>query len=355
MVQNYLFPSRTLYGTVRRMTNIVQRTSQATGFAIEAVGLEKSFGSTRALAGLDLEVQPGTILGLLGPNGSGKTTAVRALTTLLRPDRGTARVAGFDVVAQASKVRRRIGLAGQSAALDESLTGLANLVMIGQLFRLSRSESQHRAAELLDRFDLADAATRGVKTYSGGMRRRLDLAASLLSRPPVLFLDEPTTGLDPRSRLVLWDIIRGLVADGTTVLLTTQYLEEADQLADRVVVIDRGTVIAQGSSDQLKAQVGGDRIGVTVAAEGDLATAREVLAHYADGEVQTDPVRQVVDALVPAGASAIPAIAAAMTTAGVALDQLGMLRPSLDDVFLTLTGHLAGPASLAGEKVQEPA
>jgi ABC-2 type transport system ATP-binding protein len=300
-----------------------------------------------------LEVEQGTILGLLGPNGSGKTTAVRVLTTLLRPDGGTARVAGFDVVAQASEVRRRIGLAGQSAALDESLTGTANLVMIGQLFRLSRSESQHRAAELLARLDLAGAAGRGVKTYSGGMRRRLDLAASLVSRPPVLFLDEPTTGLDPRSRLVLWDIIRSLVADGTTVLLTTQYLEEADQLADRVVVIDRGAVIAQGSSDELKAQVGGDRIGVTVAAERDLAAAHEVLARYAQGEVHTDPDRRVVDALVPTGAGSIPAIAAAMSTAGVVMDDVGMLRPSLDDVFLTLTGHSAGPASVAGEKVEQ--
>jgi ABC-2 type transport system ATP-binding protein len=317
------------------------------------VGLEKSFGPVQALAGLDLEVEQGTILGLLGPNGSGKTTAVRVLTTLLRPDGGTARVAGFDVVAQASEVRRRIGLAGQSAALDESLTGTANLVMIGQLFRLSRSESQHRAAELLARLDLAGAAGRGVKTYSGGMRRRLDLAASLVSRPPVLFLDEPTTGLDPRSRLVLWDIIRSLVADGTTVLLTTQYLEEADQLADRVVVIDRGAVIAQGSSDELKAQVGGDRIGVTVAAERDLAAAHEVLARYAQGEVHTDPDRRVVDALVPTGAGSIPAIAAAMSTAGVVMDDVGMLRPSLDDVFLTLTGHSAGPASVAGEKVEQ--
>ena len=337
------------------MTIALRRTGRAenAGLAIEAVGLEKSFGPTQALAGLDLEVEPGTVLGVLGPNGSGKTTAVRALTTLLRPDRGIARVAGFDVVAQASEVRRRIGLAGQSAALDESLTGTANLVMIGQLFRLPRSESQHRAAELLARLDLADAAGRGVKTYSGGMRRRLDLAASLVSRPPVLFLDEPTAGLDPRSRLVLWDIIRSLVADGTTVLLTTQYLEEADQLADRVVVIDKGAVIAQGSSDELKAQVGGDRIGVTVAAERDLAAAREVLARYAQGEVHTDPDRRVVDALVPTGAGSIPAIAAAMSTAGVVMDDVGMLRPSLDDVFLTLTGHSAGPAAIAGEKVEQ--
>lgn len=321
-----------------------------TPFAIEAVGLEKSFGHTRALAGLDLAVEPGTILGVLGPNGSGKTTAVRVLTTLLRPDRGMARVAGYDVVTQATQVRRRVGLAGQSAALDESLTGSGNLVMIGQLCRLPRRRAQQRADELLSRFDLADAGDRGVKTYSGGMRRRLDLAASLVTRPPILFLDEPTTGLDPRSRLVLWDIIRTLVADGTTVLLTTQYLEEADQLADRIVVIDRGSVIAQGSSDELKAEVGGDRIEVTVAPESELAAAREVLARHAEGEVHTDPERRVVDASVPAGARSIPAIVAAMSAAGVLIDDLGMVRPSLDDVFLTLTGHSTDPVSVPSKK-----
>jgi ABC-2 type transport system ATP-binding protein len=311
----------------------------ASSLAIEAVGLEKSFGQTHALTGLDLEVETGSILGVLGPNGSGKTTAVRILTTLLRPDRGAARVAGFDVMTQAAAVRRGIGLAGQSAALDESLTGVANLVMIGQLCRLSRSTSQRRAAELLARFDLADAAERGVKTYSGGMRRKLDLAASLVNQPPILFLDEPTTGLDPRSRLDLWEMIRTLVADGTTVLLTTQYLEEADQLADRIVVIDAGSVIATGSPDELKAEMGGDRIVVTVAPRSDLAAAREVLARHAKGEVHMDPERRVVDASVPAGAASIPAIAAAMSTAGVLMEDLGMLRPSLDDVFLTLTGH----------------
>ncbi len=318
--------------------------------AIEATGLGKAFGRTRALAGLDLAVEAGTVLGVLGPNGAGKTTAVRILATLLRPDRGRARVAGYDVVGQATQVRRRIGLAGQSAALDESLTGLGNLVMIGQLCRLSRRAAQRRAEELLSRFELADAADRGVRTYSGGMHRRLDLAASLVSSPPILFLDEPTTGLDPRSRLVLWDIIRGLVADGTTVLLTTQYLEEADQLADRIVVIDRGSAIAEGTSGQLKAEVGGDRLQVTVAPGSDPTVARQVLAGYGDGEVRLDRQRRRVDASIPAGATAIPTIAAAMTAAGLHIDDLGILRPSLDDVFLTLTGRATGLISDPDEK-----
>jgi ABC-2 type transport system ATP-binding protein len=320
--------------------------------AIEAVAVEKSFGGTHALAGLHLGVEQGTILGLLGPNGSGKTTAVRVLTTLLRPDRGTARVAGYDVVTQAPQVRSLIGLAGQSAALDESLTGSGNLVMIGQLCRLPRQAAQQRAQELLARFELTDAGDRSVKSYSGGMRRRLDLAASLVTRPPILFLDEPTTGLDPRSRLVLWDIIESLVADGTTVLLTTQYLEEADRLANRIVVIDNGSVIAEGTADQLKAEVGGDRIGVTVAAGSDLAAARDVLATLADGEVHMNAERRVVDAVVPAGARSIPVIASAMSTAGVVMDDVGMLRPSLDDVFLTLTGHATEPAPTGLEKAE---
>jgi ABC-2 type transport system ATP-binding protein len=320
--------------------------------AIEAVGLEKMFGPTQALAGLDLEVEPGHILGLLGPNGSGKTTAVRVLTTLLQPDRGKARVAGYDVATQATQVRRRIGLAGQSAALDECLTGLANLVMIGQLCRLPRHKARQRAEELLARFDLTDAADRGVKTYSGGMRRRLDLAASLVTRPTILFLDEPTTGLDPRSRLVMWDIIRTLVADGTTVLLTTQYLEEADQLADHIVVIERGSVIARGSSDELKAKVGDNRIEITVAPESDLTVAREVLSHHSKGDVRVDLERRVVDASVPAGARSMPAIVADMSAAGVLMDDLGIVRPSLDDVFLTLTGHTADRTSVSAKEAE---
>src|SRR5215469_9093310 len=256
--------------------------------AVEASGLEKAYGRTRALDGLDLEVETGAILGLLGPNGAGKTTTVRVLSTLLRPDRGTARVAGHDVIAEAAQVRAQIGLTGQYSALDESLTGRANLVMVGQLCRLSRQQARRRAAELLDGFDLAGAADRGVKTYSGGMRRRLDLAASLVARPGILFLDEPTTGLDLPSRLVTWDAVRALAAAGTTVLLTTQHLDEADQLAGRIAVVDHGRVIAEGTSAQLKAKVGGERVQLTVAPQSDLAAAASVLARYADGLPQVD-------------------------------------------------------------------
>src|SRR5580693_8958706 len=262
--------------------------------AIEAVGLAKAYGRTRALAGLDLEVGAGEILGVLGPNGAGKTTAVRVLTTLLRPDRGTARVAGYDVVTEAALVRREIGLTGQYAALDECLTGRANLVMVGQLGRLSGRQARQRASELLARFDLSDAADRGVKTYSGGMRRRLDLAASLVTRPQILFLDEPSTGLDPRSRMVTWDAVRGLAADGTTVLLTTQHLDEADQLADRIAVVDHGTVIGDGTAAQLKAKVGGERVVLTVSEQSALGPAAEVLSRHADGAATADPVSGTV-------------------------------------------------------------
>jgi ABC-2 type transport system ATP-binding protein len=314
-------------------------------YAIEAEGLVKVFGRTRALDGIDLQVRAGTILGMLGPNGAGKTTTVRVLTTLLRPDLGTARVAGFDVRTEAAQVRREIGLTGQYAALDESLTGRANLIMVGQLCRMSKKQAKQRAAELLDEFDLTDAADRGVKTYSGGMRRRLDLAASLVARPSILFLDEPTTGLDPRSRVVTWDAVRALTATGTTVLLTTQHLDEADQLADLITVVDHGRVIAEGTSAGLKAKVGGERVLITVAAQSDLGAARNVLAGIADGPPQTDPATRTVEAPVDGGARRMPEIVRKLDAAGVLLDDLGIRRPSLDDVFLTLTGRAADTAA----------
>jgi len=314
-------------------------------YAIEAEGLVKVFGRTRALDGIDLQVRAGTILGMLGPNGAGKTTTVRVLTTLLRADLGTARVAGFDVRTEAAQVRREIGLTGQYAALDESLTGRANLIMVGQLCRMSKKQAKQRAAELLDEFDLTDAADRGVKTYSGGMRRRLDLAASLVARPSILFLDEPTTGLDPRSRVVTWDAVRALTATGTTVLLTTQHLDEADQLADLITVVDHGRVIAEGTSAGLKAKVGGERVLITVAAQSDLGAARNVLAGIADGPPQTDPATRTVEAPVDGGARRMPQIVRELDAAGVLLDDLGIRRPSLDDVFLTLTGRAADTAA----------
>jgi ABC-2 type transport system ATP-binding protein len=313
--------------------------------AIEAERLAKHYGRTRALAGLDLAVPAGMIYGLLGPNGAGKTTAVRIFATLLRPDGGRARVLGHDVVAQAALVRRSIGLTGQYAALDESLTGRANLIMVGQRCRLAKKQARQRATELLDEFDLADAADRGVKTYSGGMRRRLDLAASLVARPSILFLDEPTTGLDPRSRIVTWDAVRALTATGTTVLLTTQHLDEADQLADSIAVVDHGRVIAEGTSAGLKAKVGGERVLLTVAPESDLAAARDVLGRIADGPPQVDPVIRTIEAPVDGGARRMPEIVRELDAAGVLLDDLGIRRPSLDDVFLTLTGRAADTAA----------
>jgi ABC-2 type transport system ATP-binding protein len=322
--------------------------------AVEARGLEKAYGRTRALDGLDLHVEAGAIMGLLGPNGAGKTTAVRVLSTLLRPDRGVARVAGHDVVTQAAQVRRHIGLTGQYAALDESLTGRANLVMVGQLCRLSKREARQRARELLDRFDLADAADRGVKTYSGGMRRRLDLAASLVARPSILFLDEPTTGLDLPSRMVTWAAVRGLAAAGTTVLLTTQHLDEADHLAGRIAVVDRGRVIAEGTPATLKATVGGERVQLTVAPGSGLAAASDVLGRHADGQPQVDPAGRTVQALVPHAARRMPDIVRDLDRAGVLLDDLAIRRPSLDDVFLTLTGHTAGDREAGHDPERQP-
>ncbi len=310
-------------------------------FAIRAEGLEKRFGETRALRGLDLSAETGTVLGVLGPNGAGKSTAVRILTTLLKPDAGHAEVAGLDVVRQANELRSRIGLTGQNAAVDELLTGRENLQMFGRLYHLPGAFVKGRAGELLERFELTDAANRVVKTYSGGMRRRLDLAASLLVAPPVLFLDEPTTGLDPRSRLGMWDVIAGLVADGTTVLLTTQYLEEADQLAKKIVVVDQGRAIATGSADELKAQVGGERLEVTVARGGNLDEVGRILGAYAADEARVDVERRSVSVPVSNGSRLLAGVVRDLDAANVQLDDLALRRPTLDDVFLALTGHAA--------------
>jgi len=311
--------------------------------AIQAEGLAKSFGATRALDGIHLEVPAGSVLGLLGPNGSGKTTAVRILTTLLRPDAGSARVAGFDVLAEPNQVRAMVGLTGQYAAVDEVLTGRDNLVLIGRLLGLPPAEIKARAAELLDRFDLADAADRQVKTYSGGMRRRLDLAASIVGRPQVLFLDEPTTGLDPRSRLELWDIARGLVADGATVMLTTQYLEEADHLADRITVLDHGRVIAEGTPDQLKRQAGGQVLELRPGRAGDLDAVVAIVAELTGGAPTTDGDTRMVSAGVDDPRVLTEAVRR-LDDAGIPIDDLAVRRPSLDDVFLRLTGHAAEAA-----------
>ena len=306
---------------------------------IVARGLVKRYGDVTALDGLDLTVPEGTVLGLLGPNGAGKTTAVRVLTTLLTADAGSAHVAGIDVFADPRGVRERIGLSGQYAAVDEYLTGFENLDMIGRLYRLGRRRSRERARELLDRFSLSDAADRPVKTYSGGMRRRLDLAGALVASPSVLFLDEPTTGLDPRSRTDMWEVIRELVSGGTTLLLTTQYLEEADRLADEIVVIDRGRVIAQGTADQLKAEVGGERVEVVVQEAADLARARNVLLAVATGEVVVEDHVRRLTAPVTGGGKVLVEALGRLDAAGIAVLDVGLRRPTLDDVFLTLTGH----------------
>ena len=307
--------------------------------AIAAEGLHKSYGDTHALAGIDLVVPQGTVLGVLGPNGAGKTTAVRILTTLLRPDAGSARVGGFDVVAQPAQVRAVIGLAGQYAAVDENLTGRENLRMIGRLYHLSRTEATSRANVLLHRFELTDAADRPVRTYSGGMRRRLDLGASLVNRPTILFLDEPTTGLDPRSRTMLWGTIRELVDDGTTLLLTTQYLEEADVLADRINVIDGGRVIAEGTADELKSRVGGDRIDVDVADAAAVAAAAGALEAFGTPAVDEGAGR--ISVAVTSGAEILADVVRRLDDEGIAITGLALRRPTLDDVFLTLTGSHA--------------
>jgi ABC-2 type transport system ATP-binding protein len=307
--------------------------------AVTVRGLVKSYGDVKALDGVDLDVAHGTVLGLLGPNGAGKTTIIRILTTLLLPDAGSARVAGLDVVSDAAKLRERIGLAGQYAAVDENLTGLENLTMVGRLYGEPRSRAKQRGHELLERFDLLDAAKRPAKTYSGGMRRRLDLAAALVAKPPVLFLDEPTTGLDPRSRLQLWETIERLVADGTTVLLTTQYLDEADRLASEIAVIDHGKVIAGGTPDELKDRVGGERLEIRLDEALRAQAAADALASMADetpgidGDLVTVGVRRRGGAIVEA--------VRLLDDAGVGVEDIALRRPTLDDVFLALTGHAA--------------
>jgi ABC-2 type transport system ATP-binding protein len=307
--------------------------------AVRADQVVKRYGETAALDGFTLEVRQGSILGLLGPNGAGKTTAVRVLSTLLSFDSGTAEVAGFDVVRQADEVRRSIGLAGQSTAIDELLPGRTNLEMFGRLFHLSRSEAAARADELLRQFDLTDAADQQVKTYSGGMRRRLDLAASLIRRPRVLFLDEPTTGLDPRSRMQVWNSVRSLAADGVTVLLTTQYLEEADQLADQIAVINAGRVIASGSPDDLKQQVGGDLIELVIEREADLEQAAAIAGDLCGKMVEIDRAMSRIRVPADHRARGAPALLGAMSQAEIAVDDVSIHRPTLDDVFLHLTGQ----------------
>ncbi|GAA1974801.1 ATP-binding cassette domain-containing protein [Kitasatospora viridis] len=308
--------------------------------AIQAENLVKTFGDVRALDGVSLDVPEGTVLGLLGPNGAGKTTTVRVLTTLLRPDSGSAVVAGVDVLKHPNRVRSMIGLSGQYAAVDEYLTGRENLRMVGELYQMSGRAAKARAAELLEWFNLSEAADRTAKTYSGGMRRRLDLAAALVVRPPVMFLDEPTTGLDPRNRMALWEVIETLVGQGTTLLLTTQYLEEADRLAHDIAVVDHGRVIARGTADQLKAQIGGERVEVVVHDRELIGTAVEALSGYAVGEASVERNTRRITIPVTGGAKVLADVIRDLDARDVEIDDIGLRRPTLDDVFLSLTGHL---------------
>ncbi|MFF7747874.1 ATP-binding cassette domain-containing protein [Streptomyces sp. NPDC007971] len=309
--------------------------------AIYAEGLVKTFGDVKALDGVDLDVPEGTVLGLLGPNGAGKTTTVRCLTTLLRPDRGKAVVAGVDVLKHPDTVRRSIGLSGQFAAVDEYLTGRENLQMVGQLYQMKAKAAKQRAAELLEQFNLVDAADRPAKTYSGGMRRRLDLAAALVVSPPVMFMDEPTTGLDPRNRQQLWEVIKQLVSGGTTLLLTTQYLEEADHLAHDIAVVDHGRVIAKGTSDQLKARTGGERVEVVVHEREHIRTAAEILQGFGKGETAVEEHTRKLTVPVTGGAKLLAEVIRELDGRGIEIDDIGLRRPTLDDVFLSLTGHVA--------------
>ncbi|WP_393078926.1 ATP-binding cassette domain-containing protein [Streptomyces sp. LN704] len=309
--------------------------------AIYAEGLVKTFGDVKALDGVDLDVPEGTVLGLLGPNGAGKTTAVRCLTTLLRPDSGKMIVAGVDVLKHPDEVRRRVGLSGQFAAVDEYLTGRENLQMVGRLYQMRSKAAKERAVELLDQFHLTDAADRPAKTYSGGMRRRLDLAAALVVSPPVMFMDEPTTGLDPRNRQQLWEVIKQLVSGGTTLLLTTQYLEEADHLAHDICVVDQGRVIARGTADELKARTGGERVEVVVHEREHMATAAGVLRGFGKGESTVEEHTRKLTVPVTGGAKLLAEVIRELDTRGIEIDDIGLRRPTLDDVFLSLTGHVA--------------
>jgi ABC-2 type transport system ATP-binding protein len=311
------------------------------GPAVEVEQVVKKFGKVRALDGVDLVAERGRVLGLLGPNGAGKTTLVRVLTTLIKPDGGCARVLGLDVVHEGPRVREEIGLAGQYAAVDENLTGMENLTMVGRLYGSGRRAAKERSRELLERFDLVDAAGRATKTYSGGMRRRLDLAAALVAKPPVLFLDEPTTGLDPRSRLSLWAVIEDLVSEGTSVLLTTQYLDEADRLAHNIAVIDHGRLIAEGTPEQLKDRVGGEHLDVTLEQPGDIERALAALDPLSAGRPTVDG--NMIQVVVRERRGSIVDAVTRLSQAGIAVEDLALRRPSLDDVFLELTGHPAEP------------
>ncbi|WP_055590685.1 ATP-binding cassette domain-containing protein [Streptacidiphilus griseoplanus] len=320
--------------------------------AITAEGLVKTFGDVRALDGVDLEVPEGTVLGLLGPNGAGKTTTVRVLTTLLRPDAGRAVVAGVDVLKEPNKVRSLIGLSGQYAAVDEYLTGRENLQMVGELYQMRSRDAKARALELLEWFNLSEAADRPAKTYSGGMRRRLDLAAALVVRPPVMFLDEPTTGLDPRNRMALWEVIETLVEQGTTLLLTTQYLEEADRLAHDIAVVDHGRVIARGSADELKAQIGGERVEIVVHDRDLIGTAVEALTPYAKGEPTIEKHTRRITVPVSGGARVLADVIRELDGRDILIDDIGLRRPTLDDVFLSLTGHAAEQGTETAEDAE---
>ncbi|MEU9132287.1 daunorubicin resistance protein DrrA family ABC transporter ATP-binding protein [Kitasatospora sp. NPDC048540] len=322
--------------------------------AIQAENLVKTFGDVRALDGVSLDVPEGTVLGLLGPNGAGKTTTVRVLTTLLRPDSGRATVAGVDVLKHPNKVRSLIGLSGQYAAVDEYLTGRENLQMVGELYQMTPRDAKARALELLEWFNLTEAMDRTAKTYSGGMRRRLDLAAALVVRPPVMFLDEPTTGLDPRNRLALWEVIETLVEQGTTLLLTTQYLEEADRLAHDIAVVDHGKVIARGTADELKAQIGGERVEVVVHERGDVTEALAALAPYAKGDPAVEKNTRKITVPVSGGAKVLADVIRELDSRSIEIDDIGLRRPTLDDVFLSLTGH-ATEAADTDEEQQSPA